>query len=74
MAESRLQELNGAGVSAWIDSLSREMLHSGSLAALMGRMTLPLKTAAAGRAGDDRRPGGRVSARPGGPRRWGWPH
>ena len=35
MADSRLQELSGAGVSAWIDSLSREMLHSGSLAALM---------------------------------------
>lgn len=32
---SRLQELSDAGVSVWIDSLSREMLHSGALAALM---------------------------------------
>ena len=36
MADStRLQELSDAGVSVWIDSLSREMLHSGQLAALM---------------------------------------
>ena len=35
MADSRLHELSATGVSAWIDSLSREMLHSGSLAALM---------------------------------------
>ena len=33
--QSRLQELSAAGVSVWIDSLSREMLHSGQLAALM---------------------------------------
>ncbi len=32
---SRLSELSGAGVSVWIDSLSREMLHSGMLAGLM---------------------------------------
>ena len=36
MAEStRMQELAEAGVSAWIDSLSREMLHSGALARLI---------------------------------------
>ena len=36
MAETtRLQELSDAGVSVWIDSLSREMLDSGQLAALM---------------------------------------
>jgi transaldolase len=35
MAESRLDQLSAAGVSVWIDSLSREMLHSGSLAELM---------------------------------------
>ena len=35
MADSRLAELSAAGVSVWIDSLSREMLHSGALAALM---------------------------------------
>ena len=33
---SRLSELSNAGVSVWIDSLSREMLHSGTLARLMG--------------------------------------
>jgi transaldolase len=32
---SRLQQLSEAGVSVWIDSLSREMLHSGALARLM---------------------------------------
>ena len=32
---TRLQELSDAGVSVWIDSLSREMLDSGQLAALM---------------------------------------
>ena len=32
---SRLSELSNAGVSVWIDSLSREMLHSGELARLM---------------------------------------
>lgn len=32
---SNLAELSGAGVSVWIDSLSREMLHSGALAGLM---------------------------------------
>jgi transaldolase len=32
---SRLSELSDAGVSVWIDSLSREMLHSGTLARLM---------------------------------------
>ena len=32
---SRLRELSDAGVSVWIDSLSREMLHSGELARLM---------------------------------------
>jgi transaldolase len=32
---SRLHKLAEAGVSAWIDSLSREMLHSGALAELM---------------------------------------
>ncbi len=35
MAESRLAKLSDAGVSVWIDSLSREMLHTGMLAALM---------------------------------------
>ena len=36
MAETtRLQELSDAGVSVWIDSLSREMLDSGQLASLM---------------------------------------
>jgi transaldolase len=35
MARSRLHELSDAGVSVWIDSLSREMLHSGLLASLM---------------------------------------
>jgi transaldolase len=33
--QSRLQELSAAGVSVWIDSLSREMLDSGQLAALI---------------------------------------
>jgi len=37
MADSRLQELSDAGVSVWIDSLSREMLDSGALAALMAQ-------------------------------------
>ncbi len=32
---SRLERLSGAGVSVWIDSLSREMLHSGALARLI---------------------------------------
>jgi transaldolase len=32
---SRLSDLGDAGVSVWIDSLSREMLHSGTLARLM---------------------------------------
>jgi transaldolase len=32
---SRLARLSEAGVSVWIDSLSREMLHSGQLASLM---------------------------------------
>jgi transaldolase len=32
---TRLQELSAAGVSVWIDSLSREMLNSGQLAALI---------------------------------------
>jgi transaldolase len=32
---SRLQLLSETGVSVWIDSLSREMLHTGQLAALM---------------------------------------
>jgi len=32
---SRLSELSRAGVSVWIDSLSREMLHSGALASLV---------------------------------------
>ena len=32
---TRLQELSDAGVSVWIDSLSREMLDSGQLASLM---------------------------------------
>jgi transaldolase len=35
MADSRLKQLSEAGVSVWIDSLSREMLHSGQLASLM---------------------------------------
>ena len=35
MAESRLHKLSDAGVSVWIDSLSREMLDSGELASLM---------------------------------------
>jgi transaldolase len=35
MAKSRLHELRAAGVSIWIDSLSREMLASGELARLM---------------------------------------
>jgi transaldolase len=36
MAENpRLQKLSAAGVSVWIDSLSREMLESGALARLM---------------------------------------
>jgi transaldolase len=35
MAKSRLHELSAAGVSVWIDSLSREMLASGELARLM---------------------------------------
>ena len=33
--QSRLQELSAAGVSVWIDSLSREMLHTGQLASLI---------------------------------------
>jgi transaldolase len=32
---SRLERLSEAGVSVWIDSLSREMLHAGALAALI---------------------------------------
>ncbi len=32
---SRLSELSAAGVSVWIDSLSRDMLHSGALAGLI---------------------------------------
>ena len=35
MADSRLHRLSGAGVSVWMDSLSREMLRSGQLASLM---------------------------------------
>ena len=35
MATSRLHELSAHGVSAWIDSLSREMLETGELARLM---------------------------------------
>ena len=35
MAESRLDLLSAAGVSVWIDSLSREMLRSGQLASLI---------------------------------------
>jgi transaldolase len=35
MAQSRLHELYEAGVSPWIDSLSREMLETGELARLM---------------------------------------
>ncbi len=35
MAETRLQKLSAAGVSVWIDSLSREMLESGELARMM---------------------------------------
>ena len=35
MAESRLDRLSDAGVSVSIDSLSREMLHSGQLASLI---------------------------------------
>ena len=35
MADSRLRQLSNAGVSVWIDSLSREMLHSGQLASLI---------------------------------------
>src|SRR5262245_37521033 len=35
MAESRLHALSAAGVSVWMDSLSREMLDSGQLASLM---------------------------------------
>jgi transaldolase len=35
MANTRLQKLSEAGVSVWIDSLSREMLESGELARLM---------------------------------------
>ncbi len=35
MAESRLTRLTAAGVSIWIDSLSREMLHDGLLASLV---------------------------------------
>ena len=35
MARSRLHELEEAGVSVWVDSLSREMLETGHLARLM---------------------------------------
>jgi transaldolase len=35
MATSRLHELYDAGVSPWIDSVSREMLDTGELARLM---------------------------------------
>jgi transaldolase len=35
MAKSRLHELSEAGVSVWIDSLSRELLETGELARLM---------------------------------------
>lgn len=35
MSASRLQQLSAAGVSVWIDSLSREMLESGELARLV---------------------------------------
>jgi transaldolase len=35
MADSRLHQLSAAGVSIWIDSLSREMLASGQLARLI---------------------------------------
>jgi transaldolase len=35
MPESNLEKLSGLGQSVWIDSLSREMLESGRLAALM---------------------------------------
>ena len=35
MAESRLNRLSDAGVSVWIDTLSREMLRSGQVASLM---------------------------------------
>ena len=35
MAESRLHELSGRGVSVWMDSLSRELLETGELERLM---------------------------------------
>ena len=40
MAETRLHELSRHGVSTWIDSLSREMLESGTLARLMEEDTV----------------------------------
>ncbi len=35
MAESRLHELSEAGVSVWIDTLSRDLVHGGGLARMM---------------------------------------
>ena len=35
MAKSRLHELHDAGVSPWIDSVSREMLETGELERLL---------------------------------------
>ena len=35
MADSRLHELSEAGVSVWIDNLSRESVHGGELERLM---------------------------------------
>ena len=40
MTETRLHELSRHGVSTWIDSLSRELLESGTLAELMERDTV----------------------------------
>src|SRR3954469_1900994 len=35
MADSRLHKLSEAGVSVWVDNLSRETVHNGELARLM---------------------------------------
>ncbi|HEY6053472.1 MAG TPA: transaldolase family protein, partial [Gaiellaceae bacterium] len=35
MAKSRLHELSEAGVSVWIDYLSRDLVHGGELARMM---------------------------------------
>ena len=42
---TRLQKLHDAGVSIWLDTLSRELLDSGDFAALIGHAADPRRLA-----------------------------